>query len=150
MLTGSIIGLKPSDLTRLENLLHDNHLPKQDCAEQLTHFFGLFDGKQLIAAGGLEPAGDYALLRSVVVEQGHRSQRLGSEIVKFLLQQARAQGLDAVYLLTETAESYFEKFDFIAIARQQVPRAIRNTRQFVSLCPDSACCMVLKLNNKFC
>jgi len=145
MLAGSIIGLKPGDLTQLENLLHDNHLPQQDCADQLRHFFGLFDEKQLIAAGGLEPAGDYALLRSIVVEQGHRSQGLGSDIVEFLLRQARAQGHDAVYLLTETAESYFENFGFIAITRQQIPGPIRNTRQFASLCPDSACCMVLKL-----
>jgi len=145
MLAGSIIGLQPRDLTRLEHLLRDNHLPCQDCAGQLQHFYGLFEADRLIAAGGLEPAGACALLRSIVVDRGHRSQRLGAKIVEFLLQKAREQRLEAVYLLTETSESYFEKFGFSALARDRVPEAVGKTRQFESLCPLGACCMGLKL-----
>jgi len=147
MPAASINGLKPGHLARLENLLRDNHLPQQDCGDQSQHFYGLFEEERLIAAGGLEPAGANALLRSIVVDRSHRSQGLGTDIVEFLLRKAQAQAVETVYLLTETAESYFENFGFTAIARQQIPGPIRNTLQFASLCPDNACCMVLKLKN---
>jgi len=147
MLAASIIRLKSRDLKQLEQLLSDNCLPQQDCAEQLQHFHGLFEAKQLIAAGAIEPAGTCGLLRSIVVDQGNRSQGLGCVIVEFLLQRARSQELEAVYLLTETAGSYFKKFGFVVIARDQVPDTIRNTRQFDSLCPQSACCMQLNLKS---
>ena len=147
MPAASINGLKPGDLARLEKLLHDNHLPQQDCGDQLQHFYGLYEEKRLIAAGGLEPAGANALLRSIVVDQSHRSLGLGADIVEFLLRKAQAQDVEAVYLLTETAKSYFEKFGFTLIARDQVPGTIRKTRQFDSLCPQSACCMKLILKS---
>ena len=62
-----------------------------------------------------------------------------------LLQQAEAEGRAAVYLLTETAAGYFSGLGFRIVERRDVPPAISRTRQFSSLCPDSASCMVLPL-----
>jgi N-acetylglutamate synthase-like GNAT family acetyltransferase len=45
------------------------------------------------------------------------------------------------YLLTTTAEAFFARRGFRKIARQSVPAAIGDTREFKSLCPSSAICM---------
>lgn len=141
-----IVRLQPANLAQLEGLLHDNNLPAEDCAAQARIFFGIFDGDELIAAGGLEPAADYALLRSVVVQKPYRGSGLARSISRYLIGLAEADGKKAIYLLTETAEAYFKKLGFSSVDRAQVPVEITRTRQFTSLCPDTASCMVLRFS----
>ena len=141
----AIRELARDELIPLESLLRENSLPDEDCAEQAGNFVGLFESGQLIAAGGLEPSGDYVLLRSVVVHPDHRSRGFGRSMTEFLLARAAGRGFAAVYLLTETAEGYFRAFGFAPVARDEVPAAIARTRQFASLCPESAACMMLHL-----
>jgi N-acetylglutamate synthase-like GNAT family acetyltransferase len=142
---GTIVWLQPEHLNQLEALLNCNGLPAEDCAEQGDIFCGIFDNDELIAAGGLEAAADYSLLRSIVVKPHYRGGGLARAITEFLLEQARSQGKTAVYLLTETAAEYFENLGFSPVARSQVPAAIASTRQFSSLCPDSASCLMTDL-----
>ena len=139
------VALTHSHLEQLQQLLRENHLPWQDCEQQLAHFYGYFENQQLLAAGGLEPAGDSALLRSVVVDAASRSQGQGRLMVDFLIQRARDSGINEVYLLSETAVDYFAAIGFTVATRASLPEAIRQTRQFQSLCPDDATCMRLKL-----
>ncbi len=146
MPVGSIVKLPPSDLDQLENLLRSNQLSAQDCAEQAQNFYGVFDEDKLVAAGGLESAVNFALLRSVVVHEQYRGQGLAKSISDFLIKLADSEGREAVYLLTETAEAYFEKLGFSRIARAEAPIAIRQTLQFTSLCPDTASCLMMNLS----
>lgn len=139
------VALTAKQLEQLQELLRENHLPWQDCAQQLHHFFGLYSGQQLLAAGCLEPAGDTALLRSIVVQASARSQGLGQLMVDFLFQRARARGVEEIFLLTETATAYFAAAGFTQVTRDDLPEAIRQTRQFQSLCPQDAICMRLEL-----
>lgn len=136
-----IVDLRHADLAQLQALLHVNRLPFEDCAEPELFFCGIFDGDELVAAGGLEPAGCYALLRSVVVRQNHRSRGLARRITTRLLRRAEGEGRSAVYLLTETATDYFARLGFQALDRADVPHAVARTRQFTTLCPRSASCM---------
>ena len=142
---GSIVRLQPDNLAQLEDLLRRNHLPTQDCAAQARNFYGIFDGDMLIAAGGLEPAADYALLRSVVVMEQYRASGLARKISEYLISLAESENRRAVYLLTETAAPYFQKLGFTPLSRAEVPAAIAQTRQFSVLCPDSASCLVMRL-----
>jgi len=137
----SIIRLRAGGLVQLENLLLGNNLPAEDCAEQVQNFYGIFDGADLIAAGGLEPAANVALLRSVVVHEQYRGRGLGKSIIEHLIRFADSEGRESVYLLTETAGAYFENLGFKRIDRIEVPPAIASTRQFTSLCPDTASCL---------
>lgn len=141
MPVGSIVRLRAADLTQLENLLRRNNLPTEDCAQQALNFCGIFDDDVLIAAGGLEPAANDALLRSVVVHEQYRSRGLARSIIEYLVRLAESEGRETVYLLTETAGAYFENLGFKRIDRIEVPAAIANTRQFTSLCPDTASCL---------
>ena len=145
MPVSSIVRLQTANLAQLEDLLCLNYLPTQDCAAQVQNFYGIFDGDELIAAGGLEPAADYALLRSIVVKEQYRASGLGRSISEYLVSLAEAEGRQAAYLLTETAGSYFQKLGFTPLSRAEVPAAIAQTRQFSALCPDSASCLVMPL-----
>ena len=140
-----IITLHHADLVQLEALLQANHLPTQDCAEQAQHYCASYKGDELIAAGAIEPVAQHGLLRSVVVREDHRGQGLARRIVLHLLDRARGDGREAIYLLTETAENYFAGLGFEPVARADVPKAVTLTRQFSALCPDSASCMYLRL-----
>ena len=91
----------------------------------------------------LEQAAPYALLRSVVVRRDHRGRGLAKRITGYLLHRAESQGVAAVYLLTETAQDFFAKLGFRRVEREAVPAAVRRTRQFASLCPQSASCMCI-------
>ena len=137
--------LRRRDLGQLEELLVENGLPSEDCAEQAEHFYALLEHGRLVAAGGLQPAGEYFLLRSLVVATSHRGRGLGRRITGFLLELAREAGSPAVYLLTESAAGYFTELGFVPVERAQVPAAIAGTRQFASLCPDSASCLAKEL-----
>jgi len=140
-----IVRLQPANLAQLEALLRHNNLPTRDCAAPAQNFYGMFDGDELIAAGGLEPAADYVLLRSIVVKKQYRASGLARNIAEYLISLAEAEGRQAVYLLTETAGSYFQKLGFTPLPRAEVPAAIAQTQQFSALCPDSASCLVMRL-----
>ena len=142
----AITRLRRDDLPALEAMLRAEGLPADDCAEQLDHFHAIYAGERLVAAGALEPAGDAALLRSIVVAPESRGRGLGADLTRLLLARARDDGYRAVYLLTETAADYFTGFGFVAAARDAVPPAVAATRQFAGLCPASATCLVLRLD----
>jgi amino-acid N-acetyltransferase len=54
--------------------------------------------------------------------------------------------VETLYLLTTTAAPFFERYGYGAVAREEVPRPIRDTTEFTDLCPASATCMVKGLD----
>jgi amino-acid N-acetyltransferase len=145
VLRGEIVQLRRADLAQLEALLRANQLPADDCSEQQQYFCAIYKGDQLIVAGAIEPVGQFGLLRSIVVREDCRGKGLARDITAHLLQRARNEGRSAIYLLTQTAEAYFAALGFVPVPRADVPPALTRTRQFTSLCPDSASCMCLQL-----
>ena len=141
MVAGAIADLRRDRLAALRSLLRANGLPDDDCENSAIYFCGVFDGDDLVAAGGLEPVPPYALLRSVVVAPEHRGKGLARRIGSQLLERAARERCAAVYLLTETAQDYFAGLGFDCVAREQVPAEVAATRQFSSICPASADCM---------
>jgi amino-acid N-acetyltransferase len=83
-----------------------------------------------------------ALLRSLVVAPAHRDQGLGAALVRHAEAHARSRGARAVYLLTTTAETFFERQGYAAADRAQAPQAIRATREFADICPASSAFLV--------
>ncbi len=93
----------------------------------------------------LEPVGDYALLRSLAVAAPSRGEGLGTALTEAALGLARERRVAALYLLTETADTFFPRFGFHAVDRDQVPEPVRATVEFTSACPASATAMELTL-----
>jgi amino-acid N-acetyltransferase len=132
---------RPEDRAPVLELLRAADLPLDGVAEHFESFFLAVDGERILGAAGLEFHGPHALLRSVVVAGAARSRGLGSLLTRRALDQAYARGAIDVYLLTTTAEAFFEGLGFERLARQEVPEPLHDSVEFRSACPASAVVM---------
>jgi amino-acid N-acetyltransferase len=127
-------------------LLEAQGLPVSDITdEHLEHFFFIGSDGSPTGLVGLEIYGTDALLRSLVVADIARTQGVGSALVLHAEDYAVSHNVAAMYLLTTTAESFFERRGYRRINRTQAPRAIRLTPEFTSLCPASSAFMIKQL-----
>jgi amino-acid N-acetyltransferase len=110
--------------------------------DDLVGVGGLVGSGSLVGVGGLEVHGRFALLRSLAVGADHRRQGIASKICGRLEEDAVRRGISRVYLLTETAESFFASRGYTVATREDAPAKITATEEFTSLCPDSAVLMV--------
>lgn len=131
------------ELSSIEARLAANDLPTEGLQE--VELFLAIDGSERIGVGGLERHGSNALLRSVVVDEAVRGHGYGTALTRRLLGHARDTGIEAVYLLTTTAASFFTSLGFQTVKRDRVPDSIRTTREFAELCPESAVCLRKRL-----
>jgi len=134
------------DLPRILTLLARAGLPTVGVAETLRGFFVARDGDDIVGVVGIEVCCDrYALLRSTAVADEWKGRGLGRKLVERAIAEAEASGIEALYLLTTTAERYFPSFGFARVNREDVPSEVRATEEFVSACPASATVMTLSL-----
>ena len=89
----------------------------------------------------MEQYDEYGLLRSMATDPVFRNNGIASALVAALFNYGKSQGLKEMYLLTETAESYFAKRGFQKISREQAPAAIKQSAEFSHLCPSTAVVM---------
>lgn len=129
------------DLAQIEQLLTDSNLPLLGVREALNHFHVAVAGQAIVGVAGLEILGDHALLRSVAVREEWRSRGVGRAVVHAVIADAEERGIQALYLLTTTAERYFPSFGFQPVARDQVPDEIQTSGEFRVACPGSATVM---------
>jgi amino-acid N-acetyltransferase len=132
---------RADDLAAVEQLLTSSHLPLDGVRDALPSFIVAEAGTDIVGVAGLEICCDNALLRSVAVHDSWRSKGLGRALVARTIADAEARGINALYLLTTTADRYFPTFGFKAIAREAVPADIRATAEFREACPASATVM---------
>jgi amino-acid N-acetyltransferase len=136
-----VTGARPDERAAMADLLARCALPVDgldDCGHEL---FVARAGGGIVAGAGLDVRGAAALLRSVAVAPTHRGLGLGERVTAHALARADQLGLDAVYLLTTTAEQFFPRFGFVRIERSEVPPDIRGSVEFTSACPASAIVM---------
>jgi amino-acid N-acetyltransferase len=133
-------------LDEIRSLLKSNKLPYQDLQLENNLFVSYHDGLgNVIGSGGLEFYSNYALLRSVAVDESQRGNAFGKEIVKDLLSRAKNKSVKEIFLLTETAHDFFLKRGFKDVSRENVPQEVKASSEFASVCPASAACMVYQL-----
>ena len=70
----------------------------------------------------------------------------GNMLVSYALEIAEQNHASHVYLLTTTAESYFEHLEFEVVDRNKVPLIIQQTSQYTDVCPSTAVVMCKKLD----
>jgi len=139
------IAAKPS-LSAAVALLASAKLPTLDLSERhCENFFYTGPGVAPTGLVGLEMFGNVALLRSLVVADGLRGTGAGSRLLEHAERHARAAGVNALYLLTTTAESFFARRGYVCAGRESAPEAIRGTREFAGICPASSAFMVKRL-----
>ena len=117
------------DLPDIRALLHATGLAA-DVDHLVTGFLVAREAGRVVACAALEEYDGAGLLRSVAVDPSHRGRGLAQSLVSGLIQRARAHGLTAVYLLTDTAAGYFVRHGFRTITRAQVRPAVLASEQF--------------------
>jgi amino-acid N-acetyltransferase len=142
-------GTQASDRQAVEALLSAAGLPVEGVEEHFGSFFVAVveEGGRIAGAAGLERYGEWALLRSVVVANDWRGTGLGSTLTRHAVDEARARGVRAIFLLTTTAAGFFPRFGFAEVARAEVPLLVHGSREFQGACPASAIAMRHLLQN---
>ena len=140
-----IRSAKDADLGAIETLLRESELPVVGVKESLRGFLVAESEGRVIGVVGLEKCGKYGLLRSTAVAKEFRGNGVAKRLVERIIADAEAQGVNALYLLTTTAERYFPSFGFVVTERESVPDDVKATEEFREACPDSAVCMCLPL-----
>jgi len=141
---------EPRDSPAITKLLAEASLPTSGVEDHLETFVVVEAGVENVAAadgdfvgvGGLEICGRFSLLRSIAVAAEHRRKGIASMICARLEEEAKKRGIVRIYLLTETAESFFANRGYAVIARTDAPAEIAATEEFTTLCPHSAVFMV--------
>ena len=137
--------IKPSE-AGVKRLLNESQLISSDLTpEHLKHFFGLGTKEEPEGVVGLELFDSVALLRSLAVVSSRRRAGLGSKLVVHAEEYARNKGIKTLYLLTNTAESFFKHRGYQLTTRDDAPSAIRETKEFSEICPVSSAFMVKQL-----
>jgi N-acetylglutamate synthase-like GNAT family acetyltransferase len=109
-------------------------LPTEDLGDGGRAFFAFEEDGKLVGFGGFELYGEDVLLRSVVVLPEVRGKGHGRAVTEAVLARAREAGARNAYLLTTTAESFFEHGGFARIERVAAPASILATKQAATIC----------------
>jgi N-acetylglutamate synthase-like GNAT family acetyltransferase len=96
---------------------------------------------EVVGCAAVERYGIDGLLRSVAVHPDQRGQNLGHYLVEAAEEESLDAGIKRLYLLTETADSFFDKLGYVRIDRTEVPVDVLASDQFSKLCPSSAIAM---------
>ncbi|MFX1286337.1 MAG: arsenic resistance N-acetyltransferase ArsN2 [Promethearchaeota archaeon] len=140
-----IIKASYDDLESVYSLLKLVSLPIDGVADNFHNFFVLWEKNQLQGCAGIEIYDEIGLLRSVAVHPSFQGQGLGQKLVETIQRFSIEKGLTEIYLLTETAERFFLKLNYVVISRDEADDKVKQSIEFISLCPISAVCMVKRL-----
>jgi len=124
-------------------LLNQNKLPTNDLLGDLESIklYSCLKSKLLIGIAGLQIFSDKALLRSLAVHPEYKGMGYGKLLVQHVETEALNFGVRELYLLTNSAEKYFLKFNYKIIPRDRLPDQIKQSQQFKTLCPVTAVAM---------
>lgn len=132
------------DLDGILDLLDSVDVPTDGIDPDFTRFFVIRDesSNRIVGCIGLELFTGTALLRSFAVAPDHQRNKLGSNLIERLLEEAYDAGTETVYLCTAKVPSLFLNIGFAAIDLDDVPPEIRNSELFKGGCPMVAAYMM--------
>ncbi len=139
--TINILPATDSNRQAIINLLQTAKLPVDDLPVELNNFFVACVNEVVVGAAGIELYETYGLLRSLVVNGNYRNLSIAAKLVEAVERKAVELQLAGIYLLTETAQGYFDKKGYTNINRGDVPLAVRQSSEFSHVCPVTAVVM---------
>lgn len=142
----TLTKVKLADLNAILQLLRSDNLPVHGISENLDNFVAAHDHDGgLIGVAGVEFYRDSALLRSVVVSAERRGEGIGHLLVQHCVEESKKRGVQRLYLLTETAEKFMQRFGFRRIDKERVDSQLHESEEFKGACSDTAVTMLLEL-----
>ena len=140
-------GVRPGEKEQVLSLLSSCGLEQQDISQKkMGHFLVARRGEEILGVVGLEISGSDALLRSLAVSESFRRQGVGCALVDAIERHALSMGVETLYLLTLTAETFFVHRGYLPADRSSAPAGVQATAEFRSLCPDTAVCLHKRLS----
>jgi len=137
----TVVPAEAEHLPAILDLLRRSDLPTSGVQEHVDSFVVAESKGNVIGVGGLEPYARTGLLRSIAVAPEKRRKGIASAICSHLEDEAARRGIEELYLLTETAETFFAARGYSAIPRAEAPPDVASCEEFRSLCPESAVLM---------
>ncbi|MPW15525.1 GNAT family N-acetyltransferase [Paraburkholderia sp. CNPSo 3157] len=143
-----IRSARPEDMKAIRELLAGCSLPVEDVSDTapIQFLVAANDGDAIAGCVGIETYGPVGLLRSLAVVADARGARIGHALVTAVENAARQEGIEELYLLTNTASLFFQGNAYQLVSRESVPLAVKQTTQFSMLCPASAVCMTKRIS----
>jgi amino-acid N-acetyltransferase len=136
----NIVPASQNSFSAAIDLLKRNNLPTEDIT-QGTQLFVVEEDNKVIATVAVEYDYNEALLRSLSVSEEKRNSGIGAELVSFIEDYVRKQGVQNIFLLTTTAADFFSRRGYKIIARSNVPEFIQNTTEYSVICASSSTLM---------
>ena len=143
----SIRAAVPKDRPDVLTLLSASRLSSEGVDAELAGFVVAETDGCVVGAAGLEQHGRDGLLRSVAVSESQRGRGVGARLTGRVIEYAQSRGLEGLYALTTTAETWFPRLGFERIERAQVPEAVQASAEFRTICPSSAAVLRLLLRS---
>jgi amino-acid N-acetyltransferase len=140
----NIVPASQNSFSAAIELLKKNNLPTEDINPG-TQLFVVEEGDEIIATVAVEYDYNDALLRSLSVSESKRSGGMGAELVDFIENYVRQQGVRTIYILTTTAAGFFSKRGYTLIERSNVPQFIKDTKEYSVICVSSSTLMKKQL-----
>jgi amino-acid N-acetyltransferase len=141
----NIVPASQNSFSAAIELLKKNNLPTEDINPG-TQLFVVEEGDNVIATVAVEYDYNDALLRSLSVSEEKRSSGIGAELVDFIEDYVRKQGVRTIYILTTTAAGFFSRRGYTLIDRSNVPPFIKDTKEYSVICASSSTLMKKKLS----
>jgi amino-acid N-acetyltransferase len=132
---------RADDAPVIGEILAEAGLPANAIREHIDDFLLAREGERVVGCVGLELFGETALLRSLAVRSGARGRGVGRRLVGGILEHARSRGAREAVLLTTTVQGMAARAGFVAVARETVPAALRDSWEFKADCCGTAVCM---------
>jgi len=141
----ALVRLDAGQIGEMRLALRSANLPAEDLRDEAIFFFRLDDAAGPLGWAAVEPHGRDGLLRSVLVAGHGRGRGVGTDLVSRVMRAAADEGVERLWLLTETAAPFFARLGFALSERDDAPPAIRQASEFRHVCPASADCMAQDL-----
>jgi amino-acid N-acetyltransferase len=129
------------DRAAIEDLLAANDLPREGLElAAATAVVARDEGgaQGIVGSAAIEPYGSVGLLRSVCVAPHLRGTGLGRRLVAEAEAVAASNGVDELFLLTETAGEWFPRLGYERVPRETAPALLKASPEFTTACPESA------------
>lgn len=134
------------DLAAVAGLLRRSNLPLQGVDALGLELFVKEEQGRVVGAVALEPYPPYALIRSLVVDPRERNKGHGRELLRHVLEHAKAKQYTTLYGLTTTIPDLLAKRGFEEIPRDQIARPVQQSVEIRGgACPTNARAFRLRL-----
>ena len=129
------------DFRAIISMLSAYSLPDSDIEPGRQSFIVAEHEGKIIGCAGYEAYGETALFRSLAVDSEYWNLDIGKLLTGKVMALAHEKGIHEFYLLTNTADGFFQKLGWNIIQRNDVPKGINTSSEFASICPSTAICM---------